>query len=140
MVTLKQLLEDAFDSSINNGIYTLVFMGWGYSVDGWNETAEEWEENEMVYLGYPEYISSADTYEEWVEYKNSWEQPVRTHDYKRTYRTYHFELPENHTDASLYDAEQLLGDCKYGDDNPGMGFDYYNLPEDEELAEKMQGW
>ena len=149
MMRFSEILKDVqvnggYYERVGEFVYTLVFMGWGYSVDDWRECEDGggfWEEREMIYLGFPEYCGG-DTYEEWIEYRDSWEVPTRIHDYKSTVRTYTVELPSNHDDMlSFYTPERLLGDCEYGDDNPGYGFSYLNCETDEdgEMLDKYHG-
>lgn len=107
---------------------TLTFRGSGYSVD-FKDSNGEWCEEEMLYEGYYP-LQEDDDYDAIFEsYGN---QPFRTHDYKSTYITFTLKLPPNRKRGDTYTPQQLqdmICDTTHGDDNPGMGFTYYNCDE-----------
>ena len=108
---------------------TLSMRGSGYSVD-FRQDDGSWEEVEMLYEGfYP--LQEDDDYDEiFASYGN---KAFRTHDYKSTYITFTLKLPTNRKRGDTYTPAQLnamIVDYAYGDDNPGMGFTYYNCDDE----------
>ena len=109
---------------------TLTFMicGTGDSIDYWNETSEEWEEDCVITQGFEPLEVDEDT----SELDNG--SPMRTHGYKSVCKEITLSLPPNRKRGDTYSEKEvrnMVMDSEFlGDDIPGMGFDYYNLPDD----------
>ena len=113
----------------NREFLTLTFCGGGYSVDFRDERGE-WFEAEMLYDGfYP--LQEDDDYD--AIFESYGEKPFRTHDYSETYITFTLRLPPNRKRGDVYTPQQLAAmvvETAHGDDNPGMGFTYYNCDDE----------
>ena len=107
LFTIKQALAlehlDVIDQEQNRKekTLTITLKGSGYSVDF--RQFGEWQEQEMVYQDVFPFMEELDDVEEYFE---SFDQPVRVHDYK-TYTTLTLQLPPNHRGGSEYTAEQI---------------------------------
>ena len=118
----------------------LTAFGTGYTFDNWRGSC--WEEDAILVADGFEFAEDiTDPSPGDAELGN---EPYRVHDYKCLTRSYYIELPipfnEIERDETQYTLEELrafITNVEYGEDVPGMGFTYYNLPEDEELAEQM---
>ena len=100
----------------------------GYSVDVANENAfDGWEELEMRYMECSPFLP-----EDEVDFKDDGGAPYRTHDYKRCYMRLCITPPADRKRGDTYTESQvrdMVEVTEYGPDIPGMGFEYYNIPE-----------
>ena len=105
----------------------VLLCGSGESVDAWN--GEDWEEIDFLYTEMDPFIDDDE-----LDLGN---EPRRTHGYSSTYRL----LELNFTEPESVEEEQvpytiaeirsrIISDECVGDDEPGNGFDYHNIPEE----------
>ena len=126
--------EDGADAII------LTTFGTGYTFDTWRDGF--WEEDAILVADGFEFAQSSDPLPGDAELGT---EPYRVHDYKYLTRSYYIELPipfedveMDQTDYTIEELRSFITNVEYGDDCPGMGFDYFNLPDDDELREQMQ--
>ena len=119
----------------------LTTFGTGYTFDTWRGSF--WEEDAILVADGFEFAESNNDPLPGAPELGT--EPYRVHDYKYLTRSYYIELPipfeDVEMDETQYTLEELrsfITNVEYGDDCPGMGFDYFNLPEDEDLSDEMR--
>ena len=111
------------------------FEGWlectGDSVDLGDGSEDNWCEEEMRYYECAPFIEE-DVPVEFGDFDGC---PIRTHDYSSCYTYIRVNLPENRKRGDVYtesEIHQMVEVLAHGDDSPGSGFSYYNMPDDDE--------
>jgi hypothetical protein len=102
----------------------------GDSVDLGDGSEDNWCEEEMRYYECLPFIEE-DTPVEAGEFDGT---PIRTHDYHSCYMYIRVNLPENRHRGDTYTVEEIqkmVEVLSHGDDSPGSGFEYFNMPDEE---------
>ena len=109
------------------------FDGWlecyGESVDLGDGSEDNWCEEEMRYFECSPFLSE-DNHVEEGDFNG---EPVRTHDYSSCYIYIRVNLPENRKRGSRYtedQIQQMVEILSYGNDEPGHGFEFFNMPDE----------
>ncbi len=129
--------EYTLDSKNDELELDITQRGAGYTVDKFDIEAGEWYEEEMLTYGFEPVMPDAPDADDNEELGT---EPRRVHDYKYVRRVYTLSLPPNRKRGDRYTAKQLFHmntNTEFGDDVPGHGFSYINMPDDEELCEVM---
>ena len=134
LYTLSAIIALAFDNEYSFNAdrteLTLVMKGTGDSIDYANPNAfDGWEEYCVITQGF----TPLEDDEECSELDDG-KTPMRTHGYKSICKEYTLTLPPNRKRGDTYTKQQIqamVTDNEFlGDDIPGMGFTYYNAPEE----------
>ena len=128
--------DNEYEFSDDRTTLTLVMWGTGDSIDYSNpHSFDGWEEYCMITQGFEPLENDEDTSE-----LDDGATPMRTHSYKSICKEYTLTLPPNRKRGDTYTSQQIqemVTDNEFlGDDIPGMGFSYYNIP-DEQYEEDM---
>ena len=100
----------------------------GYSIDYLDNG--EWLEEAMLYQEVTPFLPEDD-----CNFENDGGIPFRVHGYKRCYMRLCITPPSDRKRGDTYtesQVSQMVEVIGYGDDIPGMGFEYYNIPDDYE--------
>lgn len=135
--TLTDIIEGSYHHSWSEdrNTLTLLWKGWGYSVDVINELRDgsmEWEEIEMLYAGF-EPVAICD--EDDMNFHEQKDAPFRTHDYKYCMHRFTLSLPPERKRGARYteeDVHSMVVEREYLHEEPGMGFSYYNCTEEQQ--------
>ena len=111
----------------------LGMVGYGDSVDYLldEDDLDSWQEDMFLTQGfYP--LQDDENVEDILDEVT----PTRTHDYKTACLQFWLDLPPNRKRGTRYSVSEIRSWIRcadgWGDDNPGMGFSYYNMPETDE--------
>ena len=123
--------NNTYEFSEDRNYLTFVITGTGDSIDYANPHAfDGWEENCVITQGF-EPLEDDETTEE----LDDGVTPMRTHSYKCISKVYTLELPMNRKRGDTYTKKQIqdmvVSEEWLGDDIPGMGFTWYNIPSEE---------
>ena len=139
--TLTDIIDCSFDKysyefSDDRNTLTLMMCGTGDSIDYSNpHSFDGWEEYCMITQGMEPLEDDEDTSE-----LDDGVTPMRTHSYKSICKDFTLSLPPNRKRGDTYTKkeiqEMVIDNDFLGDDIPGMGFSYYNIP-DEQYEEDM---
>ena len=126
--TITDIINLSQEYTLNSKENTLWvgIQGWGDSVDLWDNTWDDWCEEEFITQDF--YPLCEDTYEEEVVKSYPENTNLRFHGYK-CYLQFTLSLPPNRKRGDTYTPEEIRGMITisdgWGDDNPKGGFTTY---------------
>ena len=125
--------RDCTDYKFNEDrtILTITAQGYGDSIDYKNDAySDGWEEDSMVYQDfYPLWD------DETTEDLDDGVTHMRSHSYKSVIIDFTLTLPPNRKRGDTYtvaELREMISEVDYVYENPGCGFNYYNVDDDEE--------
>ena len=127
--------DNEYQFSEDRRFLTFTIFGTGDSIDYANPHAfDGWEENCMITQGFVPLEDDEYEYE-----LDDGVTPMRTHSYKSVGKEITLKLPPNRKRGDSYTTAQIkemvVQTVWLCDDIPGMGFSYYNVPDEEEVEE-----